>query len=53
MNTHRLVVPYNTGKVSIGIAYQKLQRYEMSSDALRLQRALLASVKSNKPEAAR
>ena len=40
MNTPKLL-PFNTGKVQIGIRYEPPRRYEMSRDMETLQRKLL------------
>jgi hypothetical protein len=41
---------YNTGKVQIGLAYERPQHFEQSLDMERLQRALL---KSSRPKTAK
>lgn len=36
------MIPYDTGKVKIGLAYEKYQRYIPTDDMARLQRAFLS-----------
>lgn len=37
-------VPYNTGRVKIGIAYETPNNYEMSRDAERIQLAMIQRI---------
>jgi len=46
-------VPYNTGKVKIGVAYQPRPRYELSATEARLQQALLGNQPSLEDRAER
>lgn len=45
-------LPYNTGRVQIGIAYEPHQRYDTSADEERLQSALLRKPRNSRPRAA-
>lgn len=46
-------VPYNTGKVKIGVAYQPRQHYPISATESRLQQALLGDQPSLEDRAER
>ena len=46
-------VPYNTGKIKIGAAYQPRPRYELSATESRLQQALLGDQPSLEDRAER